>query len=95
MDKQRIERGTWCVVIEKQLAVATCPLPAGSCLWKHAVNGRCTYDQEFAESLTDSKIVKNPVLEFANHVGLDAPDPDIVKIIKRSLIALVKKEIST
>lgn len=89
------ERGTWCVVIERQLMTATCPLPKNGCMWKHAVNGRCTYDQEFAESLTDSKLVKNPVAEFANHVGLGPLDPDIVKIIKRSLISVVKKEIST
>lgn len=95
MDNQKIERGTWCVVIEKQLAVATCPLPAGSCLWKHAVNGRCTYDPEFAESLTDSKLVKNPVAEFANHVGLGPLDPEVVKIIKRSLISVLKKETCT
>jgi hypothetical protein len=89
------ERGTWCVVIEQQLMTASCPLPQGACMWKHAKRGFCTYDQDFAESLTDPKLVKNPVAEFAAHVGLDPIDPEIVKIIKRSLISVVKKEVST
>jgi hypothetical protein len=91
----KVERGTWCVVIEQQLITASCPLPMGGCMWKHQLFGHCTYDQEFAESLTDSKVVKNPVAEFAAHVGLDPIDPEIVKIIRRSLISVVKKEVST
>jgi hypothetical protein len=89
------ERGTWCVVIDSQLMTTTCPLPKGGCMWKHSVHGHCTYDQEFAEALTDPKVIKNPVVEFANHVGLPLPDPEVVKIIKRSLISAVKKEVST
>jgi len=80
-------RGTFCVVIEKQLAVSQCPLENGACIWKHRKNGRCTYNEAFASS----DFTPN---EFAARVGLPPADPEVLNIIKNSLADKIRHELA-
>lgn len=88
MIEPKIERGTYCAVIERQLITNSCPLPRGTCMWKHRIHGGCTYDEEFAASAADPN-------EYAKRVGLPPISSDTVNILRASLILRVKKEVST
>lgn len=79
-------RGTFCVVIDKQLAVSQCPLPNGACIWKHRKTGRCTYSEVFASSDFTAN-------EFATRVGLPTPDSEALAIIKNSLADRIRHEL--
>lgn len=82
------ERGTFCVVIHNQLAVSYCPLPNGTCMWKHRVSGRCMYSEDFAAtSFTPN--------DFATRVGLPTIPGEVVNIIKRTVIAKIRDELAT
>jgi hypothetical protein len=80
-------RGTYCVVIEKRLAVSQCPLPDGSCIWKHRKTGRCTYSEAFASNDFTAN-------EFAARVGLPVPDSEALAIIKNSLADKIRHELA-
>jgi hypothetical protein len=82
------QRGTYCVIIEKQLITASCPLAKNTCMWKHRIHGYCTYDEEFA----NSNFTAN---EFAFHVGLPPIDEPTVEILKRVIVHKIRVEIST
>lgn len=90
------ERGTFCVVIEKQLITTSCPLPKGVCMWKHRIHGGCTYDAEFANPEPENGKQKyvDPN-EYAKRVGLPPIPVDIVNILRQSLVMRVKEELST
>jgi hypothetical protein len=81
------DRGTFCVVIKEQLAVSYCPLPSGVCMWKHRVHGMCTYSEEFSNTAFSPN-------EYALHVGLSPISGDIVNILKRTVVAKIKDELS-
>jgi len=81
------ERGTFCVVIQQQIAVANCPLPKNSCMWKHRVHGRCTYDENFASS-------KFSANTYASIVGLPLLDPSLEAVLKRSVVNQLQKELT-
>lgn len=80
------ERGTFCVVIQQQIVISTCPLPKGGCYWKHRVHGRCCYDENFANS-------KFTVNAFAQRVGLPPLDPPLEAVIKRSVVDKLQREL--
>lgn len=81
------ERGTFCIVIQQQLAVAHCPLPRGSCMWKHRLHGLCMYSEEFANgSFTPN--------EYAKRVGLPPIDQPMMSLLKRTVLSNIKKEMS-
>lgn len=82
------DRGTFCVVINDQLAVSHCPLPQGTCMWKHRVHGLCMYNEEFAHS----SFTPN---EFALRVGLPGIPGEVVNIIKRAVVARIRDELAT
>lgn len=83
------DRGTYCGIIEKQIATSVCPLPAGrGCMWKHRETGHCTFDPDFAEKL------KNPN-QFAEKVGLPPVDEEIEAILMNSFRERLKVELQT
>lgn len=41
------EEHTKCVVIDAKLITPVCPLPSGSCTWKHRKSGLCKYSSAF------------------------------------------------
>lgn len=41
------EDHTKCVVINAKLITPVCPLPSGSCTWKHRKTGVCKYSSAF------------------------------------------------
>lgn len=79
-------RGTFCVVIQKQLAVSQCPLAGNSCIWKHRKTSRCTYSELFA----NSEFTPN---EFAARVGLPSAEVSVLDIIRNSLADKIRSEI--
>jgi hypothetical protein len=95
--EHKIERGTYCVVIESQLITASCPLKKGTCMWKHRIHGGCTYDEEFANPAPDSHgNTKYPdPNEYALRVGLPPISPELVNILRNALVTRVKEEVST
>ncbi len=79
--------GTFCIVIERPLLTAFCPLADGECMWKHHLHKTCTYDEEFAASTFGPE-------EWAAHTGLPAPDPDILEILKYTLNHEIKASVA-
>ena len=77
--------GTYCVVIEKRIVVSSCPLPMGTCFWKHRHTGLCTYSLD----RTDMSVG-----ELSALVGLDKPDEHQYQDIKASLYEAVAKELA-
>jgi hypothetical protein len=78
------EGGTYCGVVGEQLAIRTCPLPKGSCMWKHRLHGSCMFTQEPITSH-----------DFARRVGLPVLPVDVVNIVRRSLKHKLKEELAT
>jgi len=78
------EGGTFCGVIQQQLAVSRCPLAKGSCMWQHRLHGGCTFAQ-----------TPIPSHEYARRVGLPVLPVDVVNIGRRSLKKRLKKELAT
>lgn len=78
------EGGTFCGVLNQQLAVSTCPLPKGACMWKHRLHGACAFTQDPISSY-----------EFARRVGLPVLSVDVVNIAHRSLKERLKQELAT
>lgn len=76
--------GTFCIVIQKQLAVSNCPLPRGTCVWKHRVTGQCKYDPQLAD-------IK--VIDLAARVGLPIPTEDQLLETKARLLDAVRAEL--
>lgn len=76
--------GTFCVVIQKQLAVSHCPLPKGSCVWKHRRTGLCCYDL----NLSDIKLV-----DLSQLVGLRAPTEDQFLKTRAELLEAIQSEL--
>lgn len=89
------EKGTYCVVIEKQLVTASCPLLRGTCMWKHRIHGGCTYDEKFGTYNEKTKGYEFTPNEFAIHVGLPPISEPLVNILKRVVIARIKKELES
>jgi hypothetical protein len=87
LTREEASRGTFCVVIGEQLAVSACPLPKGSCMWKHRLHGLCMYSEEFSSS----GFTPN---DYAKRVGLPPIDPPMVNMLKRTVLANLKKEIA-
>lgn len=81
--------GTFCVVIDRQLVTPYCPLPLGSCMWKHRQSGRCMYDAELAD--IDNKVT---AAAFARHVGLPEIEQPTVNILRRSVIRKIRDELA-
>jgi hypothetical protein len=78
------EGGTFCGVIQQQLAVSQCPLPKNTCMWKHRMHGGCVF--------TQTPITSG---EYARLVGLPVLPVDVVNIGRRSLKKRLKKELAT
>ena len=78
------ERGTFCGVIGKQIIVASCPLPQGTCMWKHRALGTCRY--------TDKELT---VPEFCRQVGLPVPEPEVVNKLREDLRDTLQRELAT
>lgn len=76
--------GTFCVIIQRQLAVPNCPLPKGVCVWKHRVTGQCKYDP----SLSDINII-----DLAKLVGLPIPSEDHLLQTKARLLNSIQAEL--
>lgn len=74
--------GTFCVVLQKTLAVSNCPLPLGACTWKHRENGQCCYVPD----------VRN-VGEVAALVGAPLPTDLEVIAIRATLLAEIKENL--
>lgn len=83
MPLEMVERGTYCKVIEKRLVVATCPLPHGTCMWKHHIHGLCTFSEQFANS-------EFTPAEFAARVGVSIPNSDEVNILRERIASAVR-----
>jgi hypothetical protein len=81
------ERGVYCGVIDKQLIVATCPLPQGACMWKHRINGLCMYDEHFADQEP-----KPTSLDFAKLVGAPVVPKEVVNKLRDDLAAKIKND---
>lgn len=73
--------GTFCAVIQKNLVVAVCPLPAGVCTWKHRHTGVCQYDP----TATDLKAG-----DLATRVGLPQPSEAQISQLKTDLHDAIK-----
>lgn len=58
-------KATFCIAVNREIVVATCPLSKGSCMWQHRKTQHCKYT---VDELT--------VNEFCDRVGLNPPDPD-------------------
>jgi hypothetical protein len=87
LTRDEASRGTFCVVIGEQLAVSACPLPKGTCMWKHRLHGLCMYSEEFATS----SFTPN---EYAKQVGLPPIDQPMQSLLRRTVLANIKKEIA-
>ena len=77
--------GTYCVVIQKQLITTQCPLPKGSCFWKHRISGECKYESN----------LNLGVHELANRVGASTPSEEKAIKLKDRLLRKIKKSINT
>lgn len=82
MNKPKVERGTFCGVIQRQLLSATCPLPKGTCMWKHRATGLCEY--------TEKELSPQ---EFAALVGLPTPSTEVVNSLSQQLQTRLKSEL--
>ena len=76
------EGGTFCGVLNQQLAVSTCPLPKDACMWKHRLHGACMFTQDPISTH-----------DFARRVGLPVLPVDVVNIARRSLKKKLKEEL--
>lgn len=56
---------TFCIAINSDIAVASCPLPRGQCYWQHQETNLCKYTEE---ELT--------VEAFCELTGKQLPTPD-------------------
>lgn len=79
---------SYCVVIRKFMVTSSCPLPTGSCVWKHGLTGKCSYDETFALS--------EPNLpDLAKHTGHRCPLPEEAVIIRDALLRTLKHNLSS
>jgi len=77
-------KGTFCGVLGQRIIVSTCPLPKGSCMWKHRRTGQCTYTEDELSPAT-----------FAARVGAETPGPDVVNNLRQQLRAVLQQELAT
>lgn len=84
---ERVQKGTYCKVIDAQLIVASCPLPVGRCMWKHRVHGLCMYTEEFASSEFTPQ-------DFALRVGLTPLNSDEVNILRDRIANAVRSALT-
>lgn len=75
--------GTFCGVIGEQLVVSSCPLPKGTCMWKHRLHGLCMFT---ADDLTPD--------EFAKRVGLPPLEAPVVNILRSTIQYKIKHELA-
>lgn len=94
LTKDEASRGTFCIVIGEQLAVSACPLPRGTCMWKHRLHGLCMYSEEFGTYNEKSGRYEFTPNEYAKRVGLPPIDQPMVQVLKRTVLANIKKEIA-
>lgn len=59
---------TFCVMIQEELLVATCPLKQGRCYWQHTKTNSCKYSVADADDLT--------VEEFCQRTGRELPSEE-------------------
>jgi hypothetical protein len=76
-------QGTFCGVINKQLITAQCPLPKGTCFWKHRSTGYCKYR-------TDTNLT---IQSLATLVGEHVPNEETVASLKSELLEAVRREL--
>lgn len=74
--------GTYCIVIEKQIITSSCPLPTGTCIWKHRTTGTCKYDLAISPGITPSALCER--------IGLELPTEAQLTSIKDGLLQAVK-----
>lgn len=73
---------TFCIVIEKPLVVARCPLPQGACTWQHRQTNFCKY--------TDKDISTE---EHAGLIGADVPKSSELQNIEQRLIEKIRSQV--
>lgn len=72
-----------CIVVDRELVSATCPLGQGQCFWAHKQSNLCTWSQHAPE---------NPV-DLAKWVGLEPLTEQAIKDLTQELkTALLSKE---
>jgi len=72
--------GAYCGIINKQLAVTSCPLSRGVCLWKHRATGVCVYTPDELN-----------IDDFCRRVGLNTPHSTEVQEIRNTILDALKK----
>ena len=53
---------SFCIAVEAELVISTCPLRAGACLWQHRKTEQCKYTSE-----------EQTVEEYCARVGAELP----------------------
>lgn len=76
--------GTFCVAIDRQLLVSNCPLPRGSCIWKHAVTGQCKAAARHTEMTAT---------ELCRVVGRPVPTEAQITEIHAALKTAIRREL--
>lgn len=75
----------FCIVIERPMATATCPLPQGGCVWRHRQTGLCCSNPSSGQL---------DIADIAALVGAPVPTVEEQAQIKDALLLAVKKEIN-
>ncbi len=70
---------TFCIAIERELVVATCPLRKGRCYWQHRETQICCYTSKDLEPH-----------EYAELVGTEVPETDPQELFQKLQVELGK-----
>ncbi|BAG41743.1 hypothetical protein [Ralstonia phage phiRSL1] len=74
----------FCGVINQEIATAVCPLSKGACMWQHRTSHLC----KFQDHELDAE-------QYAKLVGLPPADPNVIQILKSTLLHRVRAELET
>lgn len=94
-DPTTSQRGTYCVVIQKQLVVQSCPLPKGSCMWKHRIHGRCMYSDTFGTYNEKTGQHEFSANDYAKRVGLPPIEGPLLSLLKSTVLHNIRKDITS
>ena len=88
MSNNQVNPKIFCIVVESYLrnTDGKCPLPNGSCVWKHKVHSGCTYSREFVES-------EPTIQDIALRTGHSTPTSEEVSTIRNSLHSILKQNL--
>ena len=71
---------TYCIALEEEIVVATCPLKKGTCYWQHRQTNLC---MSTSDELT--------LTEYCKRVGTDIPLASDLDLIKTGLRSALNK----